>query len=204
MNASEQQDEVELLLKEAEYRLRGAITNAPRDGDDARIACENAHDAIEVSLNAVIVARGEKYRASHDLSQLADIAGRAGEAIPAELIRIRSLRPYTGGGRYSYRRAGQIEPATKSDYDQIVDLAKRTYAWATGRARELCGLTATRETVQISSTPKSDRDAWKSKVKEKYGIGDVPKPPPPAPESASTALRKAREQQDKELNNPQR
>lgn len=84
MSASKRRDEVELLLEEAAYRLQGAVAHAPRDGDDARIACENAHDAIEVSLNAVIVARGEKYRASHDLSQLADIAGRAGEAAPPD------------------------------------------------------------------------------------------------------------------------
>ena len=120
MSASERRDEVQLLLEEAAYRLGGAVEHAPRDGDDARIACENAHDAIEVSLNAVIVARGEKYRASHDLSQLADVAGRAGEAIPAELNGIRKLRPYTGGGRYSYRGAGRIDlppttPAKQED-----------------------------------------------------------------------------------------
>ena len=137
MSASERRDEAQLLLEA--YRLAGAVEHAPREGEDARIACENAHDAIEVALNAVIVARGDKYRASHDLSALADVAGRAGEAIPAELNGIRSLRPYTGGGRYSYRGAGRIEPATKTDYDQIVDLARRTYAWAAGRARELCG-----------------------------------------------------------------
>ena len=85
-----------------------------------------------------------------DLSQLADVAARAGEAIPAELNGIRELRPYTGGGRYSYRGAGRVEPATKSDYDQIVNLAKRTYSWAGGRARELCGA------KPQQATPESD------------------------------------------------
>lgn len=45
MSASEQQEEVELLLQEAAYRLSGALKQAPRDGEDARMACENAHDA---------------------------------------------------------------------------------------------------------------------------------------------------------------
>ena len=152
MSASERRDEVELLLKEAAYRLAGAVEHAPRGGDDARIACENAHDAIEVSLNAVIVARGDKYRASHDLSQLADVAGWAGEAIPAELSGIRKLRPYTGGGRYSYRGAGRIEPATKTDYDEIVDLARRTHAWAKSRARELCGARARQQPAPDGET----------------------------------------------------
>lgn len=162
MSEKKQQDEVELLLNEAAYRLQGAVEHAPTDDDDdARIACENAHDAIEVSLNAVIVARGEKYRASHDLSQLAEIAKQAGEAIPAELEGIRSLRPYTGGGRYSYRGTGRIEPATKNDYKQIVDLAKGIFTWATSRAR---GIHRTAET-------------WKR------GTGSLPEKPPPAPAS---------------------
>ena len=176
MSASERRDEVQLLLEEAAYRLAGAVEHAPRDGDDARIACENAHDAIEVSLNAVIVARGEKYRASHDLSQLADVAGRAGEAIPAELNGIRRLRPYTGGGRYSYRGAGRIEPATKTDYDQIVDLAKRTYAWAASRARELCGARPRRQPAPDGETG-DDPDPGRKPV-QAGGDPGIEAPPP--------------------------
>ena len=139
MNGDRRRAEVELLLEEAAYRLRGALKETPEDGEDARIACENAHDAIEVSLNAVIVSSGERYRASHDLSQLVEVAEDAGETIPAELNPILELRAYTGGGRYSYRAAGKIERASRDDYDRIVDLAKKTYAWAQGRSRELCG-----------------------------------------------------------------
>ena len=84
MSVSESRQQVHLLLEEAAYRLTGAVEHEPREDQDARIACENAHDAIEVSLNAVIVARGEKHRSSHDLSQLADVAAHAGEPIPAD------------------------------------------------------------------------------------------------------------------------
>ena len=154
MSGSERREDVQLLLQEAAYRLNGAVENAPREGEDARIGCENAHDAIEVSLNAVIVASGEKYRASHDLSELADVAAEAGEPIPAELNGIRELRPYTGGGRYSYRHAGHVDPATKSDYDQIVNLAQGTYAWAGSRARELCSGRPPQQATQGRETGK--------------------------------------------------
>ena len=147
MNATDRRKDVELLLDEAAYRLTGALKRAPAVGEDARIACENAHDAIEVSLNAVIVARGERYRASHDLSQLADVVAQAGEAIPAALSGIRDLRPYTGGGRYSYRTAGRVDPATSADYEQIVNLGRIAYAWAGGRARALCGARAPHQAV---------------------------------------------------------
>ena len=176
MSASERRDEVQLLLEEAAYRLTGAVEHAPADGADARIACENAHDAIEVSLNAVIVARGEKYRASHDLSQLADVAGRTGEPIPSELSGIRKLRLYTGGGRYSYRGAGRIEPATKTDYDQIVDLARRTYAWAASRARQLCGAKPRRQPA-----PDGETEDVPNGGRKPIGAGGDPaiKAPPP-------------------------
>ena len=176
MSVSERRQQVHLLLEEAAYRLTGAVEHAPREGQDARMACENAHDAIEVSLNAVIVARGEKYRSSHDLSQLADVAAHAGEPIPAELNGIRELRPYTGGGRYSYRAEGRIEAATQGDYDQIVNLAKMTYAWAGGRARELCGARPPRPI-----TPDGETATYPEPEPKPLQPGGDPgiKPPPP-------------------------
>ena len=60
MTSTGDADDVGLLLDEAAYRLRCARKYDPLD--DPRVLCENAHDAIEFSLNAVIVATGKPYR----------------------------------------------------------------------------------------------------------------------------------------------
>ena len=98
MNASEKEGtgperEVRLLLEEAEYRLNAAIEMEPNEGADARLGCEEAHTAIEVSLNAVIVMNGGKYQPSHDLGQLANMAEKVGAPLPEHAKQVRELRP---------------------------------------------------------------------------------------------------------------
>ena len=67
------EDDVGLLLDEAAYRLRCARKYDPLD--DPRGFCENAHDAIEFPLNAVIVATGKPYRRTHDRGGRRDDGG---------------------------------------------------------------------------------------------------------------------------------
>ena len=83
MNGDDRTEDVQLLIEEAAYRLRWAQKYDP--GDDPRVLCENAHEAIEAALNTVIVAAGKRYRSSHDLGHLANVAADAGQPLPAEL-----------------------------------------------------------------------------------------------------------------------
>jgi HEPN domain-containing protein len=66
MTSTGNADDIWLLLDEAEYRLRCAKKYDPLD--DPRVLCENAHDAMEFSLNAVIVATARPYRRTHYLA----------------------------------------------------------------------------------------------------------------------------------------
>jgi HEPN domain-containing protein len=84
MNGDDRTEDVQLLIEEAAYRLRWARKYDP--GDDPRVLCENAHEAIEAALNTVIVAAGKRYRSSHDLGHLANVAADAGQPLPAELV----------------------------------------------------------------------------------------------------------------------
>lgn len=123
-------DDVGLLLDEAAYRLRYAGKYDPLD--DPRGLCENAHDAIEFSLNAVIVATGRPYRRTHDLVHLVDTAVMAGRALPPTLAAAKALPRYTGGGRYEFRTTATREPVSKAGYDHAVALAEATLQWASG------------------------------------------------------------------------
>lgn len=134
MTSTGDADDVGLLLDEAAYRLRSANKYDPLD--DPRVLCENAHDAIEFSLNAVIVAMGGPYRRTHDLAHLADTAARAGHALPPALAAVRALPRYTGGGRYEFRTTGTREPVSKAEYDHAIELAEGTLQWARERVRD--------------------------------------------------------------------
>ena len=127
-------DDVGLLLDEAAYRLRCARKYDPLD--DPRVLCENAHDAIEFSLNAVIIATGMPYRRTHDLAHLADTAASAGHTLPPALAVVRALPRYTGGGRYEFRTTGAREPVSKAEYDHAVELAEDILQWAREQVRD--------------------------------------------------------------------
>ena len=137
MTSTADADDVGLLLDEAAYRLRCANKYDPHD--DPRVLCENAHDAIEFSLNAVIVAIGGPYRRTHDLAHLADTLAMAGRALPPTLAAVKALPRYTGGGRYEFRTTGTREPVSRAEYDHAVELAEGTLQWAREQVRDVMG-----------------------------------------------------------------
>ena len=135
MREGRRDEEVTLLLKEAAYRLRWARKYDPTE--DPRILCENAHDCIEVCLNTLLVAAGERHWSTHDLSNLANKVTRTALRPSEELTqRIKELPLYTGGGRYEYRKTGDQEPIPKTEYDAVLEVAEEIFRHTTDRVRQ--------------------------------------------------------------------
>ena len=137
MSVADRAEDARILLNQSSYRLGWAYKYEP--GKDPRVLCELAHDTIELALNSVIVAAGGKYRSTHDLGMLTKAAAAANEPLPKELDSVRQLPRYTGGGRYSFRRAGGQEPISRASYEHILNLAEKTNGWAKDRFRALTG-----------------------------------------------------------------
>ena len=137
MSVADRAEDARILLNQSSYRLGWAYKYEP--GKDPRVLCELAHDTIELALNSVIVAAGGKYRSTHDLGMLTKAAAAANEPLPKELDSVRQLPRYTGGGRYSFRRAGGQEPISRASYEHILNLAEKTNGWARDRFRALTG-----------------------------------------------------------------
>ena len=88
------------------------------------IAFFHAQQAIEKSLKAVLFAKGEEFRRTHDLYELADRIEQAGVALPCSAEELGQMNPYAVEFRYDDQMA---PPLTRQEVD---DIAARILAWA--------------------------------------------------------------------------
>lgn len=98
--------------------------------------CWAAHDAAELALKGVIVAKGGQYPTVHKIEGLLHSLERQGEKIPAELQKARALSQHGGRGRYKDMEAART-PATKEDWIRAVEQARQVVKWARKRVMDL-------------------------------------------------------------------
>ena len=87
-------------LRHARDRLKDAQT-APEEREN-QVLCEQANYAAEMSIKAVIIAKGNDFTNVHGVRELLATAQQAGEHIPAALDAARELKTYAGGQRYDF------------------------------------------------------------------------------------------------------
>lgn len=92
----------------------------------------HAQQAVEKMLKAGLTLRGARYRRTHDLVELLDLARANGILLPEELEDVRRLSPFAAEYRYD-----DIPPDAEEPFDRhwAQDCVRRTRAWAEGVLR---------------------------------------------------------------------
>ena len=101
-------------LQQARERLKDAQT-VPEQRDN-QILCEQANYAAEMSIKAVIIAKGSDFEHVHRVDELLATAEEAGERIPAALQAARRLKSYSGGQRYEFDQEHETVAVTDAEY----------------------------------------------------------------------------------------
>ncbi len=89
------------------------------------VAFFHAQQAIEKSLKAVLFARGEEFRRTHDLYELADRLEKTGVFLPHNAEELAQISPYA----VEYRYGDDIVPTLSQQ--EVDALASRILDWAT-------------------------------------------------------------------------
>lgn len=95
------------------------------------LAFFHAQQAIEKSLKAVLFARGEAFRKTHDLYELADRLAKAGIALPGGADELAQINPYA----VEFRYGDEIVPSLSRE--EVDAIATRTLSWAEATVREI-------------------------------------------------------------------
>jgi HEPN domain-containing protein len=95
------------------------------------IAFFHAQQTIEKSLKAVLFARGEEFRKTHDLYELADRLERAGLKLPCGADELARINPYAVESRYG------DEVIQSMSREEIDALTKRMLNWAEATVGDL-------------------------------------------------------------------
>ncbi len=106
-------------------------------GSSVRVRCEQAHYASEFALKGVIIARGRSFATTHNIQELLDTAGDAGEAVPAGVEEAEGLTTYSGAGRYEFDRDPEQRAVDDDEYERAVKAAEATVAWAEDRIEHI-------------------------------------------------------------------
>jgi HEPN domain-containing protein len=113
-------------LKNAEADLAYAMLPLPPGGMYEQ-PCFHAQQAAEKSVKAVLLHLGIDFPFTHNLKYLLNLLPTDLE-VPNEVRGATDLTPYATITRYP----GELEPATESDRDSAVTVAKATFEWAKG------------------------------------------------------------------------
>ena len=124
-------------LQQARERLKDAQT-VPEERDN-QILCEQANYAAEMSIKAVIIAKGGDFEHVHRVDELLATAEEAGERIPGTLQAARRLKSYSGAQRYEFDQEQETVGVTDDEYRSAVTMAETAVAWAAGRIDEILG-----------------------------------------------------------------
>ena len=88
------------------------------------LAFFHAQQSIEKSLKAVLFARGEEFRKTHDLYELADHLEKAGMSPPCRADELAAINPFVVEFRYGDEIVATI------DRENVDAIATRMLAWA--------------------------------------------------------------------------
>jgi HEPN domain-containing protein len=90
----------------------------------------HAQQAAEKLLKGLLAALQVAYPRTHRLSELIDMAGSAGAAVPAHLDELRSLTPFAVEFRYD---ALPEEPEAPLDKSHVREAIRELHAWVQAR-----------------------------------------------------------------------
>ncbi len=127
-----QREHTELLLRKAaqdEYTVTKLVPD-PQASDE--VIGFHAQQAVEKILKAVLAARGQTWRHTHDIVELIDAVRTAGIAFPHDLEDVRFLTPFAAAFRYEELPE---EPEEPFDRRWALECVRRTRVWAEGVLR---------------------------------------------------------------------
>jgi len=125
-------DLARLLLDKAaeDETLLDLILELPQVGDT--VIGFHCQQAAEKLLKAVLSAEGIRYRRTHDLAELIDLATDNGLRLEPGMEDLRTLTPYAVDLRYG-SFGMEIEEASNLDREKVRESIRRLRAWAEGR-----------------------------------------------------------------------
>ncbi|KIX84341.1 HEPN domain-containing protein [Thermus filiformis] len=110
-------------------RAQSNLSKARLGRQDPRIfwedLCFDAHQAVEKAFKGLLVALGQPFPRTHDLSRLLFLL-RAHLEVPEALEAVARLNPYAVAGRYP----GDLPEASREDWEEALLLAEQAVAWA--------------------------------------------------------------------------
>ncbi len=87
--------------------------------------CFQAQQAAEKALKALLLFHGESFPYTHDIAHLLSLVERNVEVVPDELQDAAILTRYAVATRYP----GVIEPVTRDEYVEAIELAELLVNW---------------------------------------------------------------------------
>jgi HEPN domain-containing protein len=123
----------ELLLRKAahdEYAFE-KLSEDPNAPDE--IVFFHAQQAVEKMIKAVLALSSVRFRRTHDLAGLIDLARDSGIRVPSDLERVTDLTPFAANFRYE-----DVPPETSMilHLHRVAEWVRRTRAWAESILRE--------------------------------------------------------------------
>ncbi|MCY4028845.1 MAG: HEPN domain-containing protein [Acidobacteria bacterium] len=134
MPAQHDDDTIRNLIQSAEARLERAETYDTKTRPE--LTCEDAQQAAELALKALIKARRGVYKRTHEIEHLLETLEELGEIVPAAVESAKELTDYGGAERYEFITGNAEAPALETVAD-AVRAARETFAWCTTRIRAL-------------------------------------------------------------------
>ncbi|TVR69709.1 MAG: HEPN domain-containing protein [Sphaerobacteraceae bacterium] len=109
-------------------RARSNLAQARNEHPDIYLEdlCFQAQQAAEKALKGVILGYGLEFPYTHDVAYLISVLERHFGPVPADLEDAAVLTRYAVATRYP----GVIEPVTRAEYLEVLELAQRVVVWA--------------------------------------------------------------------------
>ncbi len=120
----------ETLLRRAARDTRHAqrfVGDAEVDNEHIGFCCQQA---VEKAIKSVLSFRGVRYRRTHDLSELMELAHTSGIEIPEDVLRSVRLTPFAVEFRYDDLPEADDEIEEPFDRAEAVRFALAAVAWA--------------------------------------------------------------------------
>lgn len=120
----------ETLLRRAGRDTRHAqrfVHDAEVDDEHIGFCCQQA---VEKAIKSVLSFRGVRYRRTHDLSELMELARTSGIEIPDDVLGSVRLTPFVVEFRYDELPATDEETEEPFDRAEAVQFALAAIAWA--------------------------------------------------------------------------
>lgn len=117
MRDSNEKHEIASMIASARARIKRAATYDAEERTE--LTCEDAHQAAEHALKALIATHGGEYKSIHNIEHLLETLEELGETIPEEVMPATELTDYSGGRRHDFITGVTGSPALESVSDAL-------------------------------------------------------------------------------------